>query len=145
MIKIDVRKATKKDAEQINQLCLAMPSLLSNVTYSADKQLFIVAEHEHSIIGVSRLCHDQRHIMLRTMRVLPEFQSYGVGKKILLSIHGILNGLECYCVPYPHLIKFYESIGFAKIEEKYSPKAIQKAYKKYHHLGMDMALMRKAA
>lgn len=111
----------QKQAEDFYKLCGRDTQL------EADNTL-VVAFHEDTLIGVVRLCLEYECFVLRTMQVRTDFQAQGVGLQILNRFQKLLSERRIettYCMPYAHLERFYEKIGFAKINEQDAPLFLQ--------------------
>jgi N-acetylglutamate synthase-like GNAT family acetyltransferase len=96
--------------------------------------IYFLAFLSKEIIGAVRFCIEEGTPMLRTMLVDLSYRKLGIGTKLLeayanfvveRSIHDI------YCLPYPHLEKFYAKIGFYKIDISTAPKFLEHRAKLY--------------
>lgn len=142
---IVIRRAGHKDAEAINALYSEMKSASGLVACYDDNQIFIVAEYGNSIIGSVRLCVEEGHWILRTMRVHSDFQKQGIGMKMLRELEEYLRMHTCYCLPYTHLINFYGAIGFETIEPMKAPVHLHERFKIYCDKQMPVVVMRRLA
>jgi|SRR5215470_13224629 len=59
-----------------------------------------------------RIVTEHGVLVLRGMRVQPQFQRQGIGTEILGEVRLLLDGIECFAIAYPHLKDFYSRIGF---------------------------------
>jgi RimJ/RimL family protein N-acetyltransferase/GNAT superfamily N-acetyltransferase len=109
---IHLREAAAADRERVRAFYVA--SGHSGLLAPADRLL--VAERGSEIVGAVRLCVEEGVQVLRTMRVHPDLQRQGLGRRMLLHFETMLAGAECYCLPYAHLERFYGTIGFARVE-----------------------------
>ena len=64
---------------------------------------------------------------------------------MLQAIAEWLDGRECYCVPYPHLVGFYGQIGFAALDPSAAPPFLAERLTDYRCNGEDVILIRKLA
>jgi len=72
-----------------------------------------IAECEREPVGIVRVAAEQRALVLRGLRIAEKARRQRLGTRMLQAIAEWLDGRECYCVPYPHLVGFYGQIGFA--------------------------------
>jgi GNAT superfamily N-acetyltransferase len=85
-----------------------------------DDAVFL-AERDGELVGIVRLAAEEGVIVLRGMQVHPTFQRQGIGRKILATVAQELDGRDCFCIPYAHLVSFYRGIGFDVIEPAKAP------------------------
>jgi pimeloyl-ACP methyl ester carboxylesterase/N-acetylglutamate synthase-like GNAT family acetyltransferase len=81
----------------------------------------LVAEDEGEIVGAVRLCREEGVVVLRTMRVRPDVQRRGVGRALLRRFATMLDGRECFCLPFDHLVGFYGEVGFETVPAEALP------------------------
>ena len=107
----------------------------------------ITAQKDEELIGVVRICPENGVLMLRGMEIKPEFQRQGIGSRMLGEVEKILQGKECFGIPYEHLERFYGQIGFQKIDDKEAPSFLQNRITKYRQEYPDtrFILMKKSA
>lgn len=74
--------------------------------------LTLVAKVDGRLVGAVRLSEEAGIIVLRGMRVEPEFQQKGIGRSLLTDCVLHLNRGAAYCLPYEHLVDFYGQGGF---------------------------------
>lgn len=67
-----------------------------------------------------RLGHEDGFKVLRGMQVHPDYQGQGIGGHILSHCVPYLDG-TAYCLPYTHLVRFYERINFAVADPRELP------------------------
>jgi len=108
-------------------------------------EMFVLAEDDATLIGVVRLCVENGHAVLRTMRVEGDYQRQGIGKRMLVTFEGLIHGRDCYCLPYAHLSAFYGSIGFTTIPAEAAPVHLRERHEQYRARGMDALIMKRAA
>jgi GNAT superfamily N-acetyltransferase len=80
-----------------------------------------LAEFAGESIGVVRVAPEEGTLVLRGMRVAERWRRQGIGSQILRAVAEWLGNRECYCVPYVHLIEFYNQVGFSEIEPSLAP------------------------
>ena len=74
----------------------------------------VLAKVQGRIVGVGRLCQEQELLWLRGMQVEPQFQSQGIGRKILELLDQEIGNRWCCCLPYDHLVNFYRQARFER-------------------------------
>lgn len=112
---VEVRKALGSTVKaQMNAFYESVGSL----GRARDEDLFFVAYKDGLLAGCVRFCIESKTPLLRTMQVAKEFRRTGVGTSLLKAFEEHLNdnGIRnCYVIPFAHLEKFYEAIGFKKV------------------------------
>ena len=111
-----------------------------------DADLFFVAYCDGHIAGCVRYCVEQKKPMLRTMMVAKEFRLKGIGTQLLKAFAEYLDQNEIhetYCIPYAHLEKFYESIGFKKISGIKIPTSLKERLELYASSGKQYICMQR--
>lgn len=89
-----------------------------------DEDLFFVAFSATQIIGCVRYCLEENTPMLRTMYVDSSFRKKGIGRLLLQNFKKYLDENEIhnvFCLPFPHLQKFYGEIGFEVVVSRSVP------------------------
>ena len=94
-------------------------------------------------MGIVRVAAENGTLVLRGMRIAEPARRQGLGTRMLEAIAEWLQGRECYCVPYPHLVGFYGQIGFAVIESATAPGFLAERLADYRRSGEDVILMRR--
>lgn len=102
-----------------------------------------LAETAEEAVGIVRVAAEQGTLVLRGMRIAEHARRSGLGTRMLQVIAEWLDGRECYCVPYPHLVGFYGQIGFADIEPAAAPMFLAERLSAYRRGGEDVILMRR--
>ena len=112
---VDVRTAAGSTVKsQMNSFYESVGSL----GRARDEDLFFIAYKDGHLAGCVRFCIESKLPLLRTMMVAKEFRNVGIGRALLKSFAEHLdenNIRDSYCIPYAHLQKFYESIGFKRV------------------------------
>ena len=106
---------------------------------------FVLAEDEQRLIGVVRLCLENGHAILRTMRVSESYRGQRIGTRMLEAFEDLVSERDCYCLPFAHLTDFYGRIGFTAIPIEQAPAHLQERYAGYRDSGADMLVMKRAA
>lgn len=104
-----------------------------------------IAEDDGIIIGVMRLCVEEGHTILRTVHVQEEYRGRDIGRRMLERFQEAVRGVDCYCVPYAHLVHFYGIIGFQQIPPEEAPPHLAERMKSYRERGLDAILMMRKA
>jgi GNAT superfamily N-acetyltransferase len=102
-----------------------------------------LAETAEEAVGVVRVAAEQGTLVLRGMRIAEHAQRRRLGTRMLETVAEWLRDRECYCVPYPHLIGFYEQIGFAIVEPSAAPMFLAERLANYQESGEDVILLRR--
>jgi predicted N-acetyltransferase YhbS len=132
-----IRKAATEDLEQARDFYLA-------TGYSSQlnpSDVIFFAEEDVHLVGIVRLCNEGGVTVLRGMRVVPARQRCGIGTELLLATVRQLQNASCYCVPYSHLIAFYERGGFGEVPAAGAPGFLGQRLKEYRIKGLDVTLM----
>jgi N-acetylglutamate synthase-like GNAT family acetyltransferase len=95
----------------------------------------LLAERDGELVGIVRLTAEEGVVVLRGMQVHPKFQRQGIGKRLLASVAQDLDGRDCFCIPYAHLVGFYRGIGFQVIEQAKAPTFLRLRLEKYQNRG----------
>lgn len=101
------------------------------------------AECDGLKLGVVRIAKEHNISVLRGMQVLAPYQGKGIGQKLLEYIEPALGPEPVYCIPWDHLAKFYNSIGFRVIETAEAPEFLAKRLEGYLHRGRKVLLMKR--
>ncbi|MFN2273599.1 MAG: GNAT family N-acetyltransferase [Anaerolineales bacterium] len=84
-------------------------------------------------------------IVLRGMQVRQDCQRRGIGSTLLRYAASVLGEHHCYCIPYSYLERFYEGVGFVRIDPLEAPAFLRERWSTYMgKLGLDVILMRRA-
>lgn len=82
----------------------------------APDHFYMTARCEKELVGIVRIVQEEGTWVLRGMQIRPDYQFYGVGTKLLSALEKHLSDKECYGIPYAWLEKFYNKIGFEKVD-----------------------------
>jgi N-acetylglutamate synthase-like GNAT family acetyltransferase len=83
------------------------------------------------IVAAVRLCHEEEYLVLRGVLVREDCQRQGIGSKLLKEAEGFMKTQACHCLPFCHLVKFYEKFGFREVDEHEVPTHLQDRLKEY--------------
>lgn len=71
-----------------------------------------IARCDGVLAGAVRLCPEGGTTVLRGMQVRAAYRRMGVGYALLAACVPDLDKGVAYCLPYTHLVAFYEAAGF---------------------------------
>jgi N-acetylglutamate synthase-like GNAT family acetyltransferase len=95
----------------------------------------LLAEREGELVGIVRLVTEEGVVVLRGMQVHARFQRQGIGERLLVTAAQELDGRECFCIPYAHLVGFYSGAGFHVIEPAKAPTFLRLRLERYQNRG----------
>ncbi len=99
---------------------------LCKTTYEPSiSERFFTARQNGEVVGAVRLCIEEGVHMLRTMQIRDDKKSLGIGTRILNRFEPEIRNVDCYCMPYEHLVDFYGKIGFTQIPDGKAPQFLQ--------------------
>ena len=93
------------------------------------------------IVGVVRISYEHGFACLRGMQVHPGYQRNGLGTKILYYLMPTLDLDRCYCLPYSHLVRFYQQVGFNLTDRKSLPVELGHRLQSYIQRGLNIVPM----
>jgi GNAT superfamily N-acetyltransferase len=105
--------------------------------------LTLLAKAGGRLAGVVRLCGEADVTVLRGMQVHPEFQRQGIGRLLLARCVPHLDERTAYCLPYGHLVRFYEQAGFELAEPGELPPFLARRLAGYLASGQQVVAMRR--
>lgn len=108
-----------------------------------ERDRHFIAEREEQIVAAVRLSSVEPALVLRGMRVSPEFQRQGIGRRLLAFVTREVGGELCYCLPYGWLVSFYGQAGFREIPAAEAPSFVAARHARYVASGQDVAIMRR--
>lgn len=109
----------------------------------SEQDTILVAKRHEELIGVVRLCPENGFMVLRGMRVAEQYQRRGVGSALLLKCAPHLDQGIAFCLPYTHLIAFYQIIGFEQSNEAELPTFLADRLREYNRDGKGVLAMRR--
>lgn len=124
----------------------ALASLYGSWGYRAgiaSGSVVFVAMLDDTIVGLVRRTVEEGTTMLRGMFVHPEHRRHGVGAQLLAGFVEQLPAVDCYCLPFTHLVSFYGRCGFAVVPEPNVPSFLIERVTRYRSEGHDMLVMRR--
>jgi len=104
----------------------------------------VLAKRRDRIVGVGRLCQEGDLLWLRGMQVEPELQRQGVGSRILNLLSQEIGARSCCCLPYGHLVSFYQQASFRPASGLLPP-AMETRLASYLDRGLNVVAMLRAA
>lgn len=111
----------------------------------APGSVVFVAMLDDLTVGLVRRTVEEGTTMLRGMFVHPEHRRHGVGAQLLARFVDDLPAVDCYCLPFAHLVSFYGRCGFAVVPEVNTPDFLVERVTRYRGEGHDILLMRRVA
>lgn len=103
----------------------------------------LVARIEDRVIGAVRLCTEESVIVLRGMQISREYQRQGIGTRLLNECVPFFNAGISYCLPYDHLMGFYQQIDFQPVNPAELPNFLRQRLAGYHVLDKKIIAMRR--
>jgi len=103
----------------------------------------IVAKSNFRLVGAVRLCSEGDFKVLRGMHVHPDYQRQGIGQVLLSHCSSYLDDSHAYCLPYVHLVAFYEQINFSIVETNELPQLISQRLSAYVSAGQSVLAMKR--
>ena len=128
---VEVRRATPKDISRAL-------NFYAQRRYGGGirpEDAVLLAERDGELVGIVRLAAEENVVVLRGMQVHPRFQRQGIGKRLLATVADELDGRDCFCIPYAHLVGFYRGIGFQVIEPTKAPTFLRLRLETYQNRG----------
>ncbi len=120
-VSYQLREATESDRPEIN----AIYATLGFMPWDPGQDQLLVAVVGDRLVGCGRLHRYPEAIELGGMYVHPNYRGQGIARKVLESLVELLGKETCYCMPFDHLIQFYEQFGFVRCPEEGLPPIIE--------------------
>jgi len=120
-VSYELREATESDRPEIN----AIYATLGFMPWDPGQDQLLVAVSGNRIVGCGRLHRYPDAVELGGMYVHPNYRGQGIARRILKSLVDLLGDATCYCMPFDHLVHFYEQFGFARCDEGSLPAIIE--------------------
>jgi GNAT superfamily N-acetyltransferase len=100
-----------------------------------------LAEISGDVIGTVRVAPEHGTLVLRGMQVAEPWRGLGLGTRMLEAVASWLDNRRCYCIPYPHLERFYGQVGFRRIPGSAAPPFLADRTADYTQRGLDVVIM----
>lgn len=113
-----IRPGETDDFERVN----AFYEFERGVHPASQDDLLVLATDGESVVGVVRLCDEESHLVLRTMLVSQAYRGMGIGLRMLRVVETQIRNRDCYCLPWSHLERFYQTVGFAIVQGSKIPR-----------------------
>jgi N-acetylglutamate synthase-like GNAT family acetyltransferase len=97
----------------------------------------------NQVIGAVRLCPDDEYLVLRGMQIKKEYQCQGIGTALLNKCAEIINKQTCYCLPYKHLVNFYQKANFHEFKVDEAPLILKARLENYLTRGLNVTMMKR--
>lgn len=96
------------------------------------EDLIFAAVDDARIVGVVRICREHDHRVLRGMRVAMEYRGRRVvGPGMLVHVLPCMEHRDCWGIAYPHLERFYGTVGFRFVPANTAPPHLQERLMEY--------------
>lgn len=135
---VSVRAGTADDVERVNEYYASR----RRGREAKSEDFLLLAEDNHTVIGVVRLCPEEGFLVLRGMDIAPTYRRQGLGKKMLLQLVAHIGEYDCYSLPWEHLQPFYGIIGFERVADTDLPGFLQDRMAKTHEQMQDAEIQR---
>lgn len=109
----------------------------------SNDDIIYVIELGSELAGMVRRTLEHETTMLRGMQIAPRRQRQGLGTRLLQRFARDLADIECFCLPYTHVIDFYCQVGFELIPEQTIPQFLQQRLAEYRGRGLSVVAMRR--
>jgi GNAT superfamily N-acetyltransferase len=100
-----------------------------------------LAEVSGNVIATVRVAPEHGTLVLRGMQVAEQWRGLGLGTRMLRAVASWLDNRVCYCIPYPHLERFYAQVGFRRIPGSAAPPFLAERTAHYTQRGLDVIIM----
>lgn len=115
-----LREAIERDRPEVN----AIYASLGFMPWNPQQDHLLVAVTDDRLVGCGRIQRYGGAIELGGMYVHPNHRGKGIARQILVSLVDLLQDETCYCIPFAHLIPFYQEFGFMPAPQGDVPAAI---------------------
>ncbi len=110
---ISVRAMESEELDWVNQQYQSINFVPTDLR---DRQF--IAEIESQTVGLGRLTYITDKIWeLGGIYVLPEWRGKSVAREIVKYLLTQAKNLHLYCIAFPHLVEFYQKMGFVKCSD----------------------------
>ncbi|TFV99474.1 N-acetyltransferase [Oxalobacteraceae bacterium OM1] len=137
----ELRVEIARSADMPDVLALYAEGGYTGGVASADR--VFVARLGSELAGAVRLCPEGGTTMLRGMQVRARYQRMGVGRALLRACVPFLDAGVAYCLPYTHLVAFYEAAGFRVAGVDEIPEFLRRRLEGYLAEGQRLLAMRR--
>ena len=114
---ISVRVMKSDELDWVNQQYQSinfMPTDLADRQFIAE----IESQRESQRVGLGRLTYISDEIWeLGGIYVLPDWRGKSVAREIVKYLLGQANDIHLYCLAFPHLVEFYQKMGFVRCSD----------------------------
>ncbi len=124
---LQIRTAELSEIDWINQKYDEVQFVHSHY----ENEIIAIGEIDGKKTGIGRLVRiDANHLELGGMYVFEEFRNRGVAGMIVeFLLRQALPSQMVYCIPFEHLVPFYQRFGFAPCSDLESvPKELREKY-----------------
>lgn len=108
-------------------------------------KIFLCKSSSNEILGAVRFCIEERQLVLRGMYFLENFRGKGLGQELLKETTTYIDAskMDCYAVPYNHLVNFYGLIGFKEVGSQDVPHFLSERLKSYKERRLKVTLIKR--
>ena len=124
---ISIRVGTASDIERVNEYYNSH----QRSSDASASDFLLLAEDDNQVVGVVRLCFEERYHLLRGMYLTAAYRGQGIGSQMLHQLAKYIGNQDCYCLPWAHLESFYRIIGFETMTNEDLPGFLQERLTKY--------------
>jgi N-acetylglutamate synthase-like GNAT family acetyltransferase len=103
----------------------------------------LIGTFDNQIVGLVRECWENKTLLLRGVWVDPTYRRQGVGQQLLAAFVARIQNVDCYCLPFAHLIPFYQRQQFQLIDDESLPVFLAQRLASYHQNGRNIVPMRR--
>lgn len=107
-----LRTAEKSEIDWVNECYEQVEFVHSNF----DNEIIAIAEYKGETAGIGRLVRiDEQNLELGGMYVFESFRNKGIAKEVVKFLLTLVKPSQTvYCIPFEHLLPFYQQYGFKK-------------------------------
>jgi len=119
-----ITKAKQSDLKAINEF-YEKCGLLGEANKN---EYILIAKNQNAIIGAIRLSNENNIYILKGLQIAENYQNQGIGVRLLNSIKEKIVNKDCFSLIFAEHQKFYNDIGFYKINKSESPAFLIERY-----------------
>jgi len=111
---------------------------------SGDERVFCMFTQStpNEIIAAVRLVPQHDYYWLRSLYIEQSFRRHSLGSQLLDYVHTHITQ-PIYCFPYEHLLEFYQTNSYTKIEVSGLPEPLKHLFLRYSNKGQKIISMAK--
>lgn len=132
---VTIREGNSADVARMNSFYESLGRRRS----ARPDDLLLLAEDHGEVVGVVRLCQEEGYVVLRGMLIAADYRRQGFGTQMLRTLEPHMDGKDCYCLPWAHLVPFYRLVGFDLAEGEVIPGFLAERLRGYLEKSRDPA------